>query len=63
MIPFLAYNNRKRVTGDFMGKWKAKLAQLSGNNIELNRKSLQLKRSWDEVSKMLNTQEKKKKKK
>lgn len=46
-----------------MGKWKAKLAQLSGNNIELNRKSLQLKRSWDEVSKMLNTQEKKKKKK
>ena len=45
-----------------MKKWKVKLAQLSSNNIELNRKSLQLKRSWDEVAKIIHAEEKKKKK-
>lgn len=53
--------NRKHAIGGFMGKWKVKLAQFSSNNIELNRKSLQLKRSWDEVAKMLHAEEKKKK--
>lgn len=55
--------NRKYATGDFMEKWKVKLAQLSSNNIELNRKSLQLKRSWDEVAKIIHAEEKKKRKK
>lgn len=53
--------NTKHVIGDFMEKWKLKLAQLSSSNIELNRKSLQLKRSWDEVAKMIHAEEKKKK--
>ena len=49
--------------GEPMGKWKAKLAQMSSNHIELNRKSLQLKHSWDEVAKMIHAEEKKKKSK
>lgn len=42
--------------------WKQKVAQMSGNNIELNRKSLQIKKSWDEVAKILQGKEKKRKK-
>ena len=43
--------------------WKEKVARMSGSNVELNRKSLQLKKSLDKVNGMLNNVGKKKNKK
>jgi len=43
--------------------WKAKLARITGRNPKLDRKILQLKKSWDEVEDMLNKSVKIKKKK
>ena len=43
-------------------KWKHKLARATGSNYKLNRKIMQLKRSWDEVEGMLNGTVKKKRK-
>ena len=43
--------------------WKEKVARMSSSNVELNRKSLQLKKSLDEVNGMLNSVRKKKSKK
>lgn len=38
-----------------MGKtWKQKVARATGSNHKLDRKILQLKRSWDEVEGILN---------
>lgn len=34
-------------------KWKGKLAQISNGNLELNRKALKMKRSWDEIDGIL----------
>lgn len=46
-----------------MGKTiKDSLARSLGGNVNLNRKSLQMKRSWDEVSKLLQAVTIKKKK-
>ena len=44
------------------GKIKSKLAKATGGNYKLNKKVMQLKRSWDEVEGMLNGTVKKKKK-
>ena len=42
-------------------KLKHKMARATGSNYKLNKKVMQLKRSWDEVEGMLNGQVKKKK--
>jgi len=42
--------------------WKHQIARMTGTNYKFNRKVLQLKSSWDEVSKLLNTSVQKKKK-
>lgn len=42
--------------------WKHKLAKATGGSYKLNKKVMQIKRSWDEVEGMLNTSEKNKKK-
>lgn len=41
--------------------WKHKVAKATGSNYKLNKKIMQLKRSWDEVEGMLNNSVKKKK--
>ncbi len=41
--------------------WKYKMAKATGSNYKLNKKVLQLKRSWDEVEGILNSSMKKKK--
>lgn len=41
--------------------WKQKIAKATGHNHKLNKKALQLKRSWDEVEAILNGAVKKKK--
>jgi hypothetical protein len=33
--------------------WKSKIAQATNGNQELNKKALQMKKSWDEVEKLL----------
>ncbi len=33
--------------------WKSKLAQATNGNQELNKKALQMRKSWDEVEKLL----------
>lgn len=43
-------------------KWKYKVARATGSNYKLNKKIMQLKRSWDEVEGMLNGSVKKKRK-
>lgn len=43
-------------------KIKFKLAKATGGNYKLNRKIMQLKRSWDEVEGILNGASKKKRK-
>ncbi|CUH93911.1 hypothetical protein [Herbinix luporum] len=43
-------------------KLKYKIAKITGSNYKLNKKVMQLKRSWDEVEAMLNGAVKKKKK-
>ena len=52
-----------RKCGDSNMGWKEKVARMSSSNVELNRKSLQLKKSLDEVNGMLNSVGKKKSKK
>ena len=42
--------------------WKSQVAKVTGTNQKLDRKVLKMKRSWDEVSDLLNTGMKKKKK-
>lgn len=42
--------------------WKHKVAKATGSNYKLNKKALQLKRSWDEVEGILNSAVKRKKK-
>jgi hypothetical protein len=42
--------------------WKSKVAKVTGNNRNLDRKVMRMKSSWDEVQKILNTATKKKKK-
>lgn len=42
--------------------WKAKLARATSGNIELNKKALKMKKSWDEVEKLLQPNKKTKKK-
>jgi hypothetical protein len=42
--------------------WKHKVAKATGSNYKLNKKVMQLKRSWDEVEGMLDGQVKKKRK-
>ena len=44
-----------------MGRLKQKVANKIGGNIELNRKAVQMKKSLDEVKKMLNSEKQKKK--
>ena len=44
-----------------MSKFKQKVANKIGGNIELNRKSVQMKNSLDEVKKMLNSEKPRKK--
>ena len=46
-----------------MGDLKRKLEKMCSGNVELNRKSLQIKRSWDDVAKLLLKDEKQKRKK
>jgi hypothetical protein len=41
--------------------WKSQVAKVTGTNQKLDRKALKLKKSWDEVSNLLNTGVKKKK--
>jgi hypothetical protein len=43
--------------------WKSKIAKVTGNNRNLDKKVMRIKASWDEVEKILNTATKKKKKK
>lgn len=43
-------------------KWKYKLAKFTGSSYKLNKKVMQLKRSWDEVEGIINQTSKKKKK-
>lgn len=43
--------------------WKSQIAKVTGANPKLDRKVLKMKRSWDEVSGILNSSGKKKKKK
>lgn len=43
-------------------RWKHKVAKATGSNYKLNKKIMQLKRSWDEVEAMLNGSVKRKKK-
>lgn len=45
----------------YMGKMKLKVARSLSGNIGLNRKALEMKKSWDEVSNMLKSDNKKKK--
>ena len=42
--------------------WKAKIAKVTGNNRSVDRKMLQMKKSWDEVEGILNKSVKKKRK-
>jgi hypothetical protein len=42
--------------------WKSQIAKVTGANRKLDQKVLQLKKSWDEVSGLLNIDTKKKKK-
>lgn len=42
-------------------KWKYKMAKATGSNYKLNKKVMQLKRSWDEVEGILNEAVKSKK--
>lgn len=42
--------------------WKYKLAKITGSNYKLNKKVMQLKKSWDEVEGILTQVSKKKKK-
>lgn len=41
--------------------WKSQVAKATGGNYKLNKKALQLKRSWDEVEGILNNAVKRKK--
>lgn len=41
--------------------WKYKIAKVTGSNYKLNKKVMQIKRSWDEVEEILNGSTKKKK--
>jgi len=34
--------------------WKYKVAKITGSNYKLNKKVMRLKKSWDEVEKILN---------
>lgn len=43
------------------GGWKYKMAKATGSNYKLNKKVLQLKKSWDEVQGILSHANKKKK--
>lgn len=43
--------------------WKSKVAQATNGNMELNKKALQMKKSWDEVEKLLQGNKKTKKSK
>lgn len=43
--------------------WKSQVAKVTGTNPKFDRKVLKMKRSWDEVSNLLNSSVKKKKKK
>lgn len=43
--------------------WKSQIAKVTGTNPKLDRKILRMKKSWDEVSGILNSSAKKKKKK
>lgn len=43
-------------------KWKYKLARATGSNYKLNKKIMQLKRSWDEVEAVLGGSDKSKRK-
>jgi len=43
--------------------WKYKLAKITGCNYKLNKKIMRLKKSWDEVKKIVNQMSKKDKKK
>lgn len=42
--------------------WKQKVAKATGGNYKLNKKAMQIKRSWDEVEGMINGTPKKRKK-
>lgn len=42
--------------------WKQKVARATGSNYKLNKKIMQIKRSWDEVEGILNKAAKKKRK-
>ena len=42
--------------------WKLKVARATGSNYKLNKKIMQIKRSWDEVEGILNKAAKKKRK-
>lgn len=42
--------------------WKQKVAKATGSNYKLNKKVMQIKRSWDEVEDIVNGTSKKKKK-
>jgi hypothetical protein len=46
-----------------MKSWKSQVAKVTGMNPKFDRKVLRLKKSWDEVSNLLNSVAKKKKKK
>ncbi len=43
--------------------WKSQVAKVTGTNPKFDRKVLTMKKSWDEVSSLLNSSVKKKKKK
>jgi hypothetical protein len=43
--------------------WKSQVAKVTGTNMKFDRKVLKIKKSWDEVSSLLNGSVKKKKKK
>ncbi len=43
--------------------WKSQVARVTGTNPKFDRKVLKMKKSWDEVSSILNSGAKKKKKK
>jgi hypothetical protein len=43
--------------------WKSQVAKVTGTNPKIDRKVLKMKKSWDEVSSLLNSSVKKKKKK
>lgn len=42
--------------------WKQKVVKITGSNYKLNKKVMQLKRSWDEVEEIVNGTSKKKRK-